>query len=122
VAAALAVLKERAKKKTQADSLGAGWGYGWTSASDGPEARVAAAAERDFPDAAVALYRRLADRQIEARQRPAYREAAAFLARVKAILEQNGRGDDWRTLISDLRREQKRLRALREELDALGLS
>ncbi len=51
----------------------------------------------------------------------AYREAAAYLARVKEILAATGRTGEWQRLITDLRQREKRLRALREELDALDL-
>ena len=99
-----------------------GWGSpGWESAEGGPEARLAAAAETSQPKAAAAIYRTLAERQIAGRQRSAYREAAAFLARVKAILEATDRSAAWQIEISELRARHKTLRALREELDAVGL-
>jgi uncharacterized Zn finger protein len=44
------------------------------------------------------------------------------LVEVMKLLEANGRDAEWTTLITDLRQEHKKLRALREELDALGLN
>lgn len=85
------------------------------------DARIAAAAERSFPDEAIAIYENLAARNIQMRGRPAYQDAASFLARVKALRESQGRTEEWRTYITDLRQTNKTLRALREELDALGL-
>ena len=117
VAEAIAALK-----KTERPARGTSYGWGWVDVSEGYEARVAAAAERDFPDEAIRLYRQLADRMIEARQRTYYRQAAQYLARVKHVLEATGRDEEWRALIADLRQTRKSLRALREELDALGLA
>lgn len=83
--------------------------------------QLAKAAERDFPDDAIAIYRAQADQLIGARNRGSYREAAAALARVKATLEQHGREDEWPPLITDLRATHKTLRALQDELNQAGL-
>lgn len=85
------------------------------------ELHLAHAAERDFPDIAVAIYRRHADRLIANRQRSSYKEAAKFLASVKAVLHAAGRAAEWDETITALRLQHKSLRALREELDAVGL-
>lgn len=58
---------------------------------------------------------------IEGRQRSSYKVAATYLARARETLERHGRREEWLTLITDLRTSHKTLRALREELDALGL-
>ena len=63
----------------------------------------------------------MADRAIERRQRPYYQDAAQYLARVKTLMETNGQAEEWTLLIAELRDQHRRLRALREELDALGL-
>ncbi len=94
---------------------GSGWGYG------DQDLRLAAAAETDFPDEAITIYRLNADGMIANRQRSSYKIAAEHLARIKATLERHGRADEWNALIADVRTTNKTLRALREELDALGL-
>lgn len=97
----------------------------WYSASWGypdQELRLAQAAEADFPDQAVAIYRHKADGMIGQRNRASYAVAAEHLARVKEILERHGRAAEWTVLIAGLRTEHKTLRALREELDALDLN
>jgi hypothetical protein len=101
---------------------GAGWGYGWAVVLPHHYTQVAAAAETAFPDEAIAIYRRLADEKIAARQRSAYQEAATYLARIKQVFEAAGRAEEWPSLIAELRQQFKNLRALREELDALGLA
>lgn len=91
------------------------WGYG------DQELRLAQAAETDFPDWAVSVYRRKAEEQIGRRQRSSYQVAAGHLARVKETLERHGRADEWKGLITEVRTTHKTLRALREELDNLDL-
>jgi hypothetical protein len=91
------------------------WGF------DDQPLRLAQAAERDFPDEAVSVYRQLADQMIAYRDRSQYRVAAGYLARAKEALERHGRADDWRALITEVRATHKTLRALRDELDALDL-
>jgi uncharacterized Zn finger protein len=85
----------------------------------GPQ--VAEAAAETHPDQAVAIWLDLAERRIDQRKRDTYQQAAAYLARVKAVLEGSGRTEEWRTVITELRGRHTRLRALREELDALEL-
>lgn len=94
---------------------GSGWGYG------DQELRLAGAAEADFPDQAVAIYRQQADDMIANRQRSSYKVAAEHLARVKETLERHDRIDEWNALIAEVRTTNKTLRALREELDTLDL-
>jgi uncharacterized Zn finger protein len=83
--------------------------------------RVAVAVAPTLPDEAIAIYREQAEREIAERKRPAYQEAAQYLAEAKRLLVANDRGDEWSTIITDLRQQYKTLRALREELDALDL-
>jgi tetratricopeptide (TPR) repeat protein len=96
---------------------------GWALFGHGPTLgmRVAAAAERDLPDEAVAIYRAAVERYIAARQRTAYRNAAALLVRLRDTLRNAGRGDEWTTYLTDLRATHKSLRALKEELSAAGI-
>lgn len=97
------------------------WSYGWGISPDTYIARVAAAAEQEFPDESMRLYRQLADRRIDERNRSSYRYAAGYLANVWRVLESHGRTEEWPPLIGDVRERNRSLRALREELDALGL-
>jgi uncharacterized Zn finger protein len=110
---------EKSEKPRRADAYG--WGYGWGIAHEEYDARVAAAAEAVFPDESIRLYWKLADKRIAARQRPSYQEAARHLERVRHVLESTGRNEEWPPMIADLRQQYKTFRALREELDALGL-
>lgn len=122
VADALAALKQA--QRAGSTGNGGARAVGWMAFGRGPDLamKVAAAAERSLPDEAIALYREQADRRIAERQRTSYKEAARLLARIRETLERAGRGDEWRTTIAALRLQHKSLRALREELDALGLT
>jgi uncharacterized Zn finger protein len=93
---------------------------GWPT--PGWSIQVAAAAEADFPEEAIRIYRREADAAITARGRGNYQAAAGYLARVKDLLQRTGQGEEWTSSIAELRQRNRTLRALREELDALGLA
>ena len=115
-------LKALAKVEQPGQNAQPAWGFTSLPAAGSYSARVAAAAEADFPDEAVRIYQNLAERQIAQRGRPAYQTAATYLVQVMRVLEESGRAAEWQSFIADLRQRNKSLRALREELDALGLS
>jgi uncharacterized Zn finger protein len=83
--------------------------------------RVARAAETTHPREALKLYRSTIEQLIRAQGRDNYRVAAAYLARVRAIHHKLQESTVWDALITQLREEHRRLRALREELDRAGL-
>jgi hypothetical protein len=114
-------LKALTKVEKPGQNARPAWGFTYLPSAGSYSARVAAAAETDFPDEAVRIYQNLAEQQIVQRGRPAYQVAANYLVRVMRILEGNGRAAEWQSFIADLRQRNKSLRALREELDALGL-
>lgn len=97
-------------------------GIGYTSYA-GPTLvlDLAAAAETDYPDDAIRIYRELAEGRIGYRTRDNYRVAAEYLARMKGTLEHHGRAEEWREFIADLRVRYKTLRALQDELNQAGL-
>ncbi len=125
VGEAIAALDEmdRPRDHRQAPASGLGADYWLYAGMGGGHYRlsVAKAAERDFPDEAIRIYRSLAESSINGRNRQAYATAASYLVSVRNLMEKTGRATEWRTYISGLRDEHKRLRALKEELDALGL-
>lgn len=95
--------------------------WDWTWASTPLRIRVAQAAEEDKPREAIRLYMEAAERLIGARRRGNYAEAAGYLVRVREVYQRLGEGETWQTLISDLRDQNRRLRALKDELDKVGL-
>lgn len=128
VAEAIAALRELDRPREHARPAVAGFGGFGSYGYDGVlgvgshRLRVAKAAKHDYPDEAIRLYRSLADAAIAGRDRQAYRAAAGYLAAIRRLLEESGRSAEWRQTITALRDEHRRLRALKEELDALGLN
>lgn len=121
VADAIAVHKEWERAGRKARYLESAFGWWVTGFNHERELRLAQAAERDFPDVAVEIYRRHADRYIANRQRSSHKEAAKLLAQAASVLRAAGRGAEWDESIATLRLQHKSLRALREELDAAGV-
>jgi uncharacterized Zn finger protein len=83
--------------------------------------RVAQAAEADRPREAIRLYLTHAQQLIGARGRDNYAEAAGHLGRVRDLYHTLGAQETWQQFIADLRSRERRLRALKEELDRAGL-
>ncbi len=83
--------------------------------------RVAQATEKDHPAEARAVYQRLAENWIAQRGRASYQQAADHLIRVRDLYTRAGQRDEWLAYIADLRKRNKSLYALREELDAKKL-
>ncbi len=70
---------------------------------------------------AIAIWRELAERKIERKNRVSYQEAAELLANVKATYDRHDRTEEWQAFITELRERRKALRALKEELGARDL-
>lgn len=82
---------------------------------------VAIAAERDQPEAALEIYRRLVEWYIGERDRASYRVACQILQRTRAIHEHQGSLGAWINYLADLRRRTRALRALHEEMGLADL-
>jgi len=110
---ALQALKQAEQNKA------ATWGtYGY----DVPlRIRVAQAAEKDFPGAAIDLYMRTIVSLIDTRGRNNYRTAAQYLLRVRELYKRLGDPGRFTSLMQNLRDSNKNLRALKEELNQAGL-
>ena len=83
--------------------------------------RVAQAAEKEYPQAALQLYQRRVDQYVGERNRGSYYEAAKLLVRMRSIYKDEGQMETWQEHIADLRQEHKRLRAFQEELKKAGI-
>lgn len=86
----------------------------WTASALKPN--VANAAERDYPQEAIALYVDLARDLIRNKNRSAYQGAIQYLSRVKALYGRMGASDAWVVVIDRIRQENPTLRALHEEI------
>ena len=83
--------------------------------------RVAKATEKDHPAEARGVYQRLAETLIGERGRANYQQAAEYLLQVRTLYTRAGQQDEWLAYIADLRKRNKALTALRQELDARKL-
>jgi len=92
-----------------------GWGGGQLSI------RVAQAAEESRPREAIRIYVERAEQLIAARGRGNYAEAAKYLSRVRDLYHRLGESEAWEAFIADLREQNRRLRALKDELNKAGL-
>jgi hypothetical protein len=92
-----------------------GWGSGQLAI------RVARAAEESQPREAIRIYVEQAERLIAARGRGNYAEATTYLVRVRNLYRRLGEQETWQAFIADLREQNRRLRALKDELNKAGL-
>ena len=83
--------------------------------------RVAQAASETHPQAALDIYRQQAERLIEARGRDNYRQACAYLTRVRDLYQRLFQESAWTGFISELRERHNRLPALKDEMSNAGL-
>jgi uncharacterized Zn finger protein len=83
--------------------------------------QVAKAAEKDYPQEALALYKELAERAIAEKQRSSYQMAAQFLERMKELHGRLHTEAEWDVYIATLRARHARLPALQDELQKAKL-
>jgi len=95
------------------------WAWDWPGSP--LRIQVAQAAEESRPREAVRLYREAIERLIASRGRHNYAEAATYLVRLRDLYHRLGEPETWETLVAGLKEQNRRLRALREELNKVGL-
>ncbi len=83
--------------------------------------QVAQAAAISHPREAMEIYADAAAREIAMRQRGNYAVAATHLSAIRDICRQQGEETLWESMISAIREEHTRLRALQDELNKAGL-
>ncbi len=83
--------------------------------------RVARAAEKTRPQAAIEIYREQAERLVEARGRDNYQQACVYLAKVRDLYRRMSQGPAWTDFMAGFRERHRRLPALQDELDNAGL-
>lgn len=82
--------------------------------------KVAGAAEKEYPQQAIILYKELAEEAIGRRKRDTYREAAGYLKRIKNI-SRHINEKHWEDYISSLKIKYARLPALQDEIKRAGI-
>lgn len=83
--------------------------------------RVAGAAEKERPDAAIPIYVRTVEQLIAARGRDNYRQAAAYLMRLQSLYRQMDREAEFAALALRLREENRNLPAMKDEFNRAGV-
>jgi len=82
---------------------------------------VAQAAEAEYPEEAIEIYRWQVDQLINHRGRENYNEAASILRRVREIHKRMDTEPEWEAYIAELRERNRRLPALQDELNKADL-
>ncbi|MEO8973274.1 MAG: VOC family protein [Ktedonobacteraceae bacterium] len=110
---ALELLKGIAKKDSYGYTYNSGYGYyGFGDIS----LEVARAAEETRPREAIELYQQQAERLIAMRNRKNYQAAINPLTKMRTLYEKLGERETWTSYITNLREQNRNLRALKEEL------
>ncbi|MEA2054872.1 MAG: SWIM zinc finger family protein [Candidatus Thermoplasmatota archaeon] len=70
--------------------------------------KLAESVERRFPEKAIEIYSQIAEKSIDMRSNDAYRRAAGYLKKAKAVYKRMDRMDNWVKYIEDIRTIHKR--------------
>src|SRR6266704_3554992 len=115
---ALQLLKGTVKKDRYGYTYIESYGYyGYSNIA----LEVARASEETRPREAIDLYQQYAERLIAMRERKNYQAACTYLVKMRTLYEKLGEGEAWMSYITELREQNRNLRALKEELTAAGL-
>ena len=80
---------------------------------------VAEAVKSTHPDEALAIWKRVAEWEIARVKPAAYKVAAPYLKKIRALYRKQKRTAEWKSYLSILRRQHKAKRRLIEILDSL---
>lgn len=112
---ALELLKKPKEKST--------YGYSYTSGYTdfSIELKVARAAKKTHPHAAIQIYQQRAERLIAEKNRNSYQGACVHLVEVKSLYKELEEHETWTKYISSLRQQYKHFPALKNEMKKAGL-
>jgi uncharacterized Zn finger protein len=91
-------------------------GY-WRSVS---ENEIANAVKEKYPEIALEIWKKLAERMISETKVSSYEEASAYLRKIKETLETDGKKEEWEAYLSEIKEKNRRKRRLLEILGMLG--
>ena len=83
------------------------------------EKEIAEAVASSHPDRAVDIFVKAADSVASETNTRTYPEAGRLLREAKRVLEKNGRGAEWSSILQDFRLNHRRKRRLMEVLDGI---
>jgi len=81
--------------------------------------KVADAIKRQYPDETLAIWKRVAEWEINRVKPAAYRAAAPYLRKIRALYRKLKRGDEWNNYLASLKAKHKAKRRLMEILEKL---
>jgi uncharacterized Zn finger protein len=90
------------------------WWYGFK------DDRIAEALADRYPDRALDIWKRVAEKQIALTKPKAYEVAAGYLRKVRRVLESLGREREWQSYLAELRQLNAQKKRLMEVLDSLS--
>ncbi len=109
------VLRWFDKMPAQERRVVGGWGWGDATYAD----QVAAAVAQSHPERALKIYRSSLDAQLPHADPSAYSAAAEYLKKMRPIMQSLGCGDEWMTLLSEIRAKYGNRPRFMETLDKL---
>lgn len=89
----------------------------WHSIS---ESEIANAVKEKYPEIALEIWKKLADRLISETKVSSYEEASTYLRKIKETLETSGKKEEWEAYLSEIKEANRRKRRLLEILETLG--
>jgi uncharacterized Zn finger protein len=92
--------------------------FGWWG-NDSWEDGVAVVVADSYPDRAIAIWKKIAEKQISLTQPKYYEVAARYLRKVSRLLIKLGREKDWHSYVSELRTVNAKKKRFIEILDGL---
>jgi len=84
------------------------------------ESEIANAVKETYPEIALEIWKRLAERLISETKVGSYEEASAYFRKIKETLEASGKKKEWETYLVEIKEANKRKKKLMEILDMLG--
>jgi uncharacterized Zn finger protein len=81
---------------------------------------IASAVAGQYPDRAVAIWKKIAENQISLTKPKAYEAAAVYLRRAQKVMGKMGKREEWQKYIAGLRRANDRKSRFIDILDRLG--
>lgn len=89
----------------------------WQSIS---ESEIANSMKEKYPETALEIWKKLAERLISETKVGSYEEASAYFRKIKETLEASGKKEEWEAYLSGIKEANKRKKRLLEILDTIG--
>ncbi len=91
----------------------------WLHADERIEMDVARALESEYPQVSIAIWKKLAEKEIAVTNVKSYGVAVRYLEKAREILESQNKKEEWESYLTEIRRVNKRKRRLMDILDEM---